>query len=55
MCYGDPEEVLRTFLAANPLVRNASGHTALDDFDHLCAYSSLSGQVARTLAWARYA
>ena len=51
----NPEELLKQFLEANPLVKNHLGHTALDDFDHLCTYSGLSGQDGETLAWARYA
>jgi hypothetical protein len=37
MCVGNPEELLKQLLEADPLVKNHLKHTALDDFDHLCA------------------
>jgi len=55
MCYGDPVALLKSFLEANPLVPNHLGHTALDTFDHLCAYSGLAEQDPLTIAWSRYA
>jgi hypothetical protein len=39
MCYGKPEKILADLLKARPLTRNQFGHTALDDFEHFCAYS----------------
>jgi hypothetical protein len=39
MCYGKPDEMLADILAARPLVPNEFGHTALEDFEHFCAYS----------------
>lgn len=56
MCYGNPEELLAKLLRARPPVTNDLGHTAQDDFDHLCAYSGLSVETAGPVAfaWARY-
>lgn len=57
MCYGNPDEILRNLLEARPLQADSRGHTALDDFEHFCAYSGCSveriGQEA--FAWARLA
>jgi hypothetical protein len=39
MCYGNPDEILKNLLVARPLKPDPVGHTALDDFEHLCAYS----------------
>lgn len=56
MCYGNPDVLLAQFLAANPLVKNHLGHTALDDFDHFCASSGLSVETAGASAfsWGKY-
>ncbi|CAB3758684.1 hypothetical protein [Paraburkholderia humisilvae] len=57
MCYGKPEEMLADFLQANPLVPNDLGHTALDDFDHFCAYSGCNPTEVGpdAYAWAKLA
>lgn len=57
MCYGKPDEILAKVLQANPLAPNAHGHTAMDDFDHFCAYSGCNlGQVSpEAYAWAKLA
>jgi hypothetical protein len=56
MCYGKPVELLQKLLAAHPPVPNDRGHTVLDDFDHLCAYSGLNEADAGSdaFAWAKY-
>lgn len=50
MCYQNPVELLATILP-DPLPRNEYGHLALDDFGHFCAFSSLSEQRARKVAF----
>ena len=57
MCYGNPQKLLRQWLLARGLVRNALGHTCLDDFDHFCAVNGLSeaGVGADAFAWAKLA
>ena len=45
-----PRELLATILP-DPLPRNEYGHLALDDFGHFCAFSSLSEQRARKVAF----
>jgi hypothetical protein len=51
MCYGKPDEMLADILSARPLVPNEHGHTALDDFEHFCAYSGCDPDNA----WAKLA
>lgn len=57
MCYKNPRELLRQFIEANPLVENHLGHTALDDFEHFCAYTGLSEESAGSegFDWAKLA
>jgi hypothetical protein len=57
MCYRDPDQLLRQLLETNPLVPNRLGHTPLDDFEHVCAFSGLEEREVGHLAfaWARYA
>jgi hypothetical protein len=51
MCYGKPEELLAQLLQARPLKPNQYGHTALEDFEHFCAYSGCDPNNA----WAKLA
>jgi hypothetical protein len=57
MCYGNPDEILTEILKARPLARDARGYTAMDDFDHFCAYSGCNESAVgkETFAWARLA
>lgn len=50
MCYGNPDQLLADLLQARPLVPNEHGHTALEDFEHFCAYSGCD----LNNAWAKY-
>lgn len=57
MCYGNPQQMLAAILSARQLEPDRYGHTALDNFEHFCAYS---GCDARTIgdeafAWAKLA
>jgi hypothetical protein len=56
MCYQNPDELLANIMRA-PMPRNEIGHTALDDFDHFCAFSGLSEAQAGhdAFAWAKAA
>jgi hypothetical protein len=51
MCYGKLDEILADILASCPLVPNEYGHTALEDFEHFCAYSGCDPDNA----WAKLA
>lgn len=51
MCYGKPEEMLVQVLQARPLKPNKYGHTALEEFEHFCAYSGCDPNNA----WAKLA
>ncbi|BAO90659.1 uncharacterized protein BRPE67_CCDS10570 [Caballeronia cordobensis] len=51
MCYGNPNQLLMDLLQARPPARDARGYTALDDFNHFCAYSGCDPKNA----WAKYA
>ncbi|WP_454875219.1 hypothetical protein [Paraburkholderia xenovorans] len=57
MCYGNPHELLKVVLEANGAETNDLGHTALEDFDHFCAYTGLTEADAGPLAfaWAKLA
>jgi hypothetical protein len=53
--YGNPEAILEVVLEV-PLKPNAAGHTALDDFEHFCAYTGCSPEIgAEAFAWAKLA
>ncbi|WP_246530147.1 hypothetical protein [Paraburkholderia podalyriae] len=39
MCYQKPVQLLENLLEAVPLEPNERGHTAMDDFEHFCAYA----------------
>jgi hypothetical protein len=56
MCYRDPLKLLE-LLTQEPLPKNRLGHTALDDFEHFCAYSGLSEELAgrEGFAWTKAA
>jgi hypothetical protein len=56
MCYADPDKLLAELLAAPPVAARANGHTAEDDFAHVCAYSGLNEATVGHLAftWAKY-
>ncbi|BCF95383.1 hypothetical protein PPGU16_84500 (plasmid) [Paraburkholderia largidicola] len=57
MCYGSPHEQLAMLLEAHGETKNDLGHTALDDFEHFCAYSGLSRESAGEMgfAWSKLA
>lgn len=57
MCYGKPDELIAKLLEASELKTNDLGHTALDYFDHFCAYSGCIKEEVGELAfaWAKYA
>ncbi|WP_144106628.1 hypothetical protein [Paraburkholderia sp. BCC1886] len=57
MCYGKPDELTAQLLEACGLKKNDLGHTALDDFDHFCAYSGCIKEEIGELAfaWTKYA
>lgn len=57
MCYGNPHQMLADILKVRRLEPDQHGHTALENFEHFCAYS---GCDARTIgdeafAWAKLA
>jgi len=57
MCYGNPSQILAEILKVRRLEPDQYGHTALENFEHFCAYS---GCDARTIgdeafAWAKLA
>lgn len=57
MSFGNPDEILAGLLSANPPVPNDLGHTALDDFEHFCAYTGCSPErIGKdAFAWAKLA
>ncbi|MEX3937401.1 hypothetical protein AB4Y32_37685 [Paraburkholderia phymatum] len=56
MCYNDPEKGIALLLEVMGDLKSVHGHTALDDFEHFCAYSGLSEKEAGRLPflWAKY-
>ncbi|MBP0589264.1 hypothetical protein J8I87_05940 [Paraburkholderia sp. LEh10] len=56
MSFGDPDEILAGILS-RPLKPNELGHTALEDFEHFCAYTgcSLERIGPEAFAWAKLA
>ncbi|TAN01479.1 MAG: hypothetical protein EPN40_02545 [Rhodanobacteraceae bacterium] len=56
MCYKDPEKGIALVLEGIGDLKSTHGHSALEDFDHFCAYSGLSeDEVGRLpFLWTKY-
>ncbi|SAL80876.1 hypothetical protein AWB67_05708 [Caballeronia terrestris] len=57
ICYGEPDAILLNLVQTGKVPSNERGHTALDDFNHFCAYSGCNPAQLSTeaYAWARLA
>ncbi|SAK56785.1 hypothetical protein AWB77_01759 [Caballeronia fortuita] len=45
MCYGNPQQTLTEILKVRRLEPDRYGHTALDNFEHFCAYSGCDASI----------
>ncbi|MDH6146295.1 MULTISPECIES: hypothetical protein [Paraburkholderia] len=57
MCYQKPVQLLENLLEAVPLEPHERGHTAMDDFEHFCAYTGCSEELIgpQAFAWVKLA
>jgi hypothetical protein len=57
MCYGNPQQMLADILNLRRLEPDRYGHTALDNFEHFCAYAGCDPAKVGSdaFAWAKLA
>lgn len=57
MCYGNPKQMLAEILKVRRLEPDKYGHTALENFEHFCAYSGCDPAKigVDAFAWAKLA